>query len=336
MIKVLQVMPEAVNDAAATLQDIPLQLDVAANDISGPDSTLALGSLDLNPAVNGQQDSFSIVGEGLFTATPAAKDGLVTFTPAPGFVGTAIQPYTISDSFTHKSNVATISITVNSSGSANLIANDDHAVTSINSTVTVAVLDNDVTTNGYSLLPETLALTPPLTKAYGDWSVDASTGEVVFTPGSMTGVFNIPYTVQDNHGDTSRVATITVEVTGGGATPIAVNDAAATKLNTAVVVPILDNDIASSGNTLTPESIKLLAAGQNGSTRVVTNEGVWEIDFSGLLTFTPSRHQTGSGKPFTGTAIVNYTVNDTGGGTPSNQATISIQVEQVTLVTNSK
>ncbi|KQR93695.1 hypothetical protein ASG01_07415 [Chryseobacterium sp. Leaf180] len=116
----ISVSPNAINgvptagaDAANTLQNAPVTFSVTAND-SDPGGSLNLTSVDLDPATQGFQTTFTNT-QGTWTVT----GGNVTFTPVSTFVGTATIPYTIQDNFTldganlpATSAPATISVTV--------------------------------------------------------------------------------------------------------------------------------------------------------------------------------------------------------------------------------
>ncbi|MDD4914419.1 MAG: Ig-like domain-containing protein [Methylococcales bacterium] len=339
-IKVLKVMPAANSDAVAALSGVPVSVAVTANDAAAAGADLAFGSIDLNPEASGRQDSLSFVGKGVFATSPAANDGVVTFTPASGFSGTLTIPYTVADTLAKTSNPANITVTVAGSAATQTanpgyaaapVANDDYAVTAADTPVAVTLLANDVAAAGNSLTPATLALTPPLTTAYGVWQFDVSTAELTFTPAAGAGVFNMPYTVQDDQGNVSNTAIVRVVVTGGDS-PLAVNDTATTRMNTPVILPILDNDSASVGNTLLPETLNLSPTTPDAAvTRIDTAAGLWETDFSGLLTFTPAAHVPETGRPFTGTAALDYAVNDSGSGNAPAQASISILVAPTSL-----
>jgi mannan endo-1,4-beta-mannosidase len=82
-------------------------LPAVANDIAYGTS-IAAGTLDLDPATAGRQSSVRLTG-GTFAADPA---GVVTFTPAAGFDGQASVPDTVRDRRWRLSNVAGLSVTV--------------------------------------------------------------------------------------------------------------------------------------------------------------------------------------------------------------------------------
>ncbi len=75
------VAPCAVGDEATTTVDRPVRVDVLANDIPPTGGTL-------DPATVTVTQSWIYEGDGEFVVDPA--DGSLTFTPAPGFVGTTL------------------------------------------------------------------------------------------------------------------------------------------------------------------------------------------------------------------------------------------------------
>ena len=86
------------------------------------------------------------------------------------------------------------------------IAHDDFAITSLNTSVTINVLSNDVACNGEAL--EVILLNTPV----GATAVVNDDCAVTFTPdGGFLGTSTIHYSVEDSEGNSSE-ATITVEV----------------------------------------------------------------------------------------------------------------------------
>ncbi|MEQ1636097.1 MAG: IPTL-CTERM sorting domain-containing protein [Methylococcales bacterium] len=309
----VSISPAAANDVAGTNYNTPVTLGVSLNDSAGIGATLALGTIDLNPGVAGPQTTATIAGEGTFTAN---NNGTVTFTPILGFQGVATVPYTIQDNLTQTSNIADISVTVHDqAASINPLANDDNATTPLNTSVILALTSNDAPGTGNTLTPASVTLTGT-TPADGTWT-NHNDGTVTFAPASgFTGLATASYTVQDSASGISNVATITVLVTGA-ATPVARDDSGATLPVTAVTLPVLNNDIPGSGNTLTSGSINLSG--------ITPSDGTWIANSNGTVTFLPA-----SG--FIGTATASYTVQDSASGT-SNAATISVVVNSNAIPT---
>jgi uncharacterized repeat protein (TIGR01451 family) len=306
--------PVAVNDSDLANPPGPVTLSVTGND-SDPNNDLLVGTVDLNPGLAGQQTTLVVSGEGTWSV-----DGLgnVTFTPAGGFTGDPTPiPYTVSDATGLVSNQATITIDY-----VPVASNDTSSGNPPGTPVTVPVLTNDTT--GDVVVPGTVQIVgtanpgDPLTlSGEGTWSVNTTTGEITFTPESgFTGdPTPIQYTVQDNEGNTSNPATVTVDY--NQQPPVAVNDSDLTNPPGPVTLSVTGND-TDPNNDLLVGTVDLNPglAGQQ-TTLVVSGEGTWSVDGLGNVTFTPTGGFTGDPTP------IPYTVSDAT-GLVSNQATITI------------
>ena len=93
-----EVAPCALNDEATTTVDRPVRVDVLANDIPPTGGTLDPATVTVISAWKGE-----------FAVNPA--DGSLTFTPEPGFVGTARADYIVYDSW-NVGAPARVSVTV--------------------------------------------------------------------------------------------------------------------------------------------------------------------------------------------------------------------------------
>ncbi len=264
--------PVAANDSATTSENVAVTVPVLNND-SDPDGDM-LTIISLNPT-NG---TANIVGTN------------VVFTPATNFVGTATIGYTISDGFGGTST-ALVSVSVTNIPP---VANPDSYSVSENSTNTLSPLVNDVVnTLGGSL---TIISVNPT-----NGSANISGTNVVFRPTTnFLGTATIGYTIIDNVGGTN-FGLITVSVTNRP--PVAVNDLAATAINTAVSIPVLANDSDPDGNPLSIVSV----SPTNGAANIVGTN----------IVFTPSTN-------FIGTGYVLYSITDGNGGTNSAVVTITV------------
>ena len=99
------------------------------------------------------------------------------------------------------------------------VANDDGLTTSEDAAATVNVAANDTDSDGtvdlttVDLDPSTPVIDQVLSVTEGDFSVDNS-GVVTFTPAAnYNGAFTITYTIHDDTGDVSNVATLQITVT---------------------------------------------------------------------------------------------------------------------------
>jgi len=289
-------LPNAASDATSTNEDVSVNLNVVTNDIDS-DGTINAATVSLTSAST---------AEGTWTVNAS---GVVTFTPVSNFSGTAIQTYTVQDNSGGVSNLATITITVNAIND-NPTAGNDATTTNEDVAVNLNVVTNDTDIDG-TINAATVSLTSAST-AEGSWTVNAS-GVVTFTPVSnFSGTAIQTYTVQDNQGGVSNLATITITVSPVNDNPTAVNDVASTNEEVAVSVTVTTNDTDVDG-TINPATVSLTSAS--------TAAGTWSVNASGLVTFTPVSN-------FSGPAIQTYTVQDNQGGI-SNLATITITVNPI-------
>src|SRR5258707_6688499 len=105
--------PVAGDDSKSTNENTPVTINVIANDADCPADALAGGAvnpatIDLDTSTTGIQNSIS-TPQGSFSASGT---GIVTFTPALNYSGTATTGYTVNDNSGKTSNVAFITITV--------------------------------------------------------------------------------------------------------------------------------------------------------------------------------------------------------------------------------
>jgi CshA-type fibril repeat protein len=226
-------------DTTTTIGTTPVTLMPAGNDTAGGNgATLAPGTIDLDPATPGQQTTITTT-QGAWTLDTST--GAVTFTPAASFGGTASISYTIQNSYGQISNAATLSVTVSAPPAPT--ATDDSASTTGADPVTLTPVTNDAAGgNGATLAPGTIDLDPAtpgqqttITTTQGAWSLDTSTGQVTFIPApGFSGTATLAYTVQNNYGETSPPAILSVKVVG--ATAIALASFTATRDGDQVVV----------------------------------------------------------------------------------------------------
>jgi gliding motility-associated-like protein len=185
--------PVVVNDAATTDEGIPVKIKILSNDYD-VDGTL-------------QPSSVLITGEsgGSFVAN---NNGEVTFTPSPGFYGTATANYTVQDDDGLVSKSATITVTVNSVNVPPIATNDIVNTNEDVSPPAINVLANDSDPDG-SLNPASVIVTNAVNGTF----VPNQSGLVTYTPPpNFNGIASAKYTVKDNEGRVSNEATITVTV----------------------------------------------------------------------------------------------------------------------------
>jgi gliding motility-associated-like protein len=309
--------PIAGNDAATTNEDAAVSFNVIAND-SDPDGSINAATVDLNPTSPGIQNT-NTIASGTFVVNPS---GVLTFTPILNFNGAASITYTVNDNVGATSNVATIAITVTSINDAP-IANNDTGSGNEGVAITVNVIANDTDVDGtinimtVDLNTTAAGIQTTANNAAGSWSVNAS-GVVTFVSvNNFSGAATLTYRVNDNGGATSGNATITININSINDAPVANNDAATTNEDVAVTLNLITNDTDEESN-LSASTVDLNTTTVGIQNSITTAAGVFAVNSSGVLTFTPTLN-------FNGAATNTYTVNDTGGLT-SNVATITITV----------
>ncbi len=185
--------PVAVDDIATTPLDIPVIIDVVANDTDSD------GSVD--PA------TVAIVDDVPNGSTAVIGDGTVTYTPNVGFVGADIFTYTVMDNLGLISNIGTVTV---HAGNDPPVATDDDANTIKETQVIIDVIDND--SDDGVIDPTTVTIVDfPVGGIQADPNPD---GTVTYTPEfGFTGIDTFTYTVKDTLGAISNTATVNVTVT---------------------------------------------------------------------------------------------------------------------------
>jgi hypothetical protein len=184
--------PIAQNDTAVVAINKSIQINVLANDTAAPGDTLDVTSVAITTAP----------GHG--TATVDSTTGAINYQPASDYSGADSFQYTVRDSFGAPSNAASVSVTVQPAP----VATNDTATVQANSSVMIAVLTND-TSSGGTL--DSASIKIVVAPTHGTASV--SGGQVTYTPATgYTGLDTFQYTVQDNLGTASNVATVSVNV----------------------------------------------------------------------------------------------------------------------------
>ncbi len=200
----VNIAPVAVGDSAETPVDTFVHIDILGND-SDVD-----GSLDTS--------STTIVSGPSLGGVGIDEGGNFDYTPNTGVTGEDTITYTVEDNVGETSNVATVTIYIGGSGGHNDApeANEDSANTNFETAVLIDVLANDTDPDG-SVDPTTVAIVDAATD--GTTSVDATTGEITYTPDAgFAGVDTFTYIMRDDENTNSNVATVTVTVAAAGST----------------------------------------------------------------------------------------------------------------------
>ncbi|WP_405291991.1 tandem-95 repeat protein, partial [Algibacter sp. Ld11] len=309
--------------------------DISSNDTlsdgSPVDTTPGTGNavISLDPTdSDGDGDPLTLIvpGEGTWTYDPATDD--LTFTPEAGFTNdpTAIE-YTLTETQTGLSDTATVTVDYVIESPT---AENDESLANVAGAVTIDPLvanggGVDADPDG-ELDPTTVSLVAPtnatsiVTDANGDvtsfavpnegtWSVDETTGAITFTPLSTftDDPTVISYNVEDNDGNVSNDATVTI--TYIVVTTDAINDVNNTFKDVAVNGNVITNDIDAEGDTQTVSDYSPLST--EGGTVVMSPNGDY--------VYTPA-------EGFTGTDTFTYTVCDDGFPQACDTATVTIKV----------
>ncbi|WP_299066140.1 hypothetical protein, partial [uncultured Polaribacter sp.] len=344
-----------------TQPSAPLQIltdDLLSDGVTSASPTNT--TLDLDPNTAGVQDVLVVAGEGTWNYNSA--NGEIVFTPetiSGGFgANFTADPtpivYTLTENQTGLTDTATVTIDYQEVAP---IANNDSSLSNPAGAVTLNPLTGagaDTDADG-TIAVHTVSLIAPvgatsITPASGDannvtsfavpgegtWSVDEASGVITFTPlaGFTEDPTPISYNVEDNDGNVSNNATVTIDYV-----PVAVNDESfGNTVASDVTLNVLSNDTAGDavvantfvfGSTANPLPAGgtisgSIAAGDYQLT--VAGEGVWSYDGSGSLTFDPEAGFT------TDPTVIGYTVSDAEGNATS--ATVTVTYGELPPVAN--
>ncbi len=235
VVTVLNVAPVSADDTATTDEEVPVTIDVLANDSDINGDTLSVGGV-------GSADNGTLTTDG----------AQLTYTPTLDFNGTEIVTYIVSDG--SLTAVGVVTITVNAVNDAP-VAVDDNATTNEDETVTIDVIANDTDIEGDALSIATLS-----TAANGAATIDGS-AEIIYTPTlNFNGTETLSYTVSD--GDLTDSGSITITVNAVNDAPVAIDDSATTNEDETVTLNVIANDTDIEGDGL---SISALSSAANGT-----------------------------------------------------------------------
>jgi large repetitive protein len=248
--------PVAVDDRVSTSKNTPIRIAATFNDTLNGLFESLVGLTQPTHGSVGFQDAKTFL-----------------YTPNTDFCGRDSFDYRVCNAFglcdTGRIFVET---TCTNGGGSRPVAVDDVANTRLNTSVTIAVLAND-------LLNGTLTRAVTLVRFQSHGTVNITNNQVTYTPstGFCNGRDSFDYEICNAFGcDTARVVvTVTCEgdtLTGGMRKPVAVNDFASTFLNRAVtILPLLNDTI--NGNLLGPLSI--IRFQMRGAVNITNNQIVY-------------------------------------------------------------
>ena len=254
-------------------------LDVLGNDsASGSNTVLSVVSVT-QPAIGG---------------SVTLTDGVVAFTPAEDFNGTAEFTYRVSNNDGVQED-ASVTVTVNPVNDPPVAVSDSFQVDQDSSDNSLDVLSND------SIAPdagETLIVTQVTSASNGTVSVSNDGGSLVYTPNAgFSGVDSVTYTISD--GGLTATSQATITVAPADPPPVAVDDAFTVSEDAAEAdFDVLANDQRDSSN----QEFVLDSVG------TPSDGGAARISADGTQFF----YQPAA--DFFGTETVTYTIRDTGGG----------------------
>ncbi len=285
--------PVAVEDLNNSVEeDSSSVINVVVNDYD-VDGTLDLNSI----AVIGAPSNGSLADNG---------DGTITYTPDPEYHGADLFSYTINDNDGAVSNVVNVEIDVVSVNDAPVALNDTTATNEENPLI-INVLSNDSDLDG-SLDPGSLGRAADPSNGVITLNAD---GTVTYTPDTdFAGLDSLSYTIDDNDGATSNVATVYITVVNLNDLPVAVNDT----LNALedVVLSLSAPGILS--NDHDPENDLILVSGHDP---LSVQGGTVVVNPDGSVNYTPPLN-------YSGIDNFSYTISDGNGGTASAMVTINV------------
>lgn len=289
---VLNKAPIASPDMATTYQNVPVTIDVLANDTDPDGGGTIQGLVIVTPPSHGTAEIVS---------------NKIKYTPTPGYNGDDYLVYKCFDNWTEYSNNALVSIIIYPPNQPP-VANNDAYNMIMGNVLNVAapgVFANDTddvsyVLNGYSP-----------TSAAGGTVVVNTNGSFTYTPPSTGyyGVDTFTYTIKDGLNVVSAPATVTITVQNL-TLPKPQNDSYTTTRNQTINIAapgILANDTPGSNGVKQ-------AVPASGST---ASGGTYTISANGAFTYVPA-----SG--FTGNESITYTATNGAGGTAT--ATIAVKV----------
>ncbi|GAB4372594.1 MAG: hypothetical protein Kow0042_16000 [Calditrichia bacterium] len=279
--------PVAINDTTITDEEIPVIIDVLANDYDIDGDDLIISS------VNTSGISGTVIIE--------PGDTLLSYHPDLNFFGSESFSYTISDGHGGEAT-ANVYVTVNPVNDPPVAVND-LVSTPEDSSIIIHVLQNDYDVDGDPLTINSLIVTNTL----GTATINPGDTTVFYQPlPNFYGNDSFLYVITDGSG-LMDTAAVHIQVTSQNDPPVAVDDTSTTPEDTSVVIHILKNDHDPDGDPLTIHSVD--PTGLQGT--VVINPG------DSTVTYTPMTN-------FFGTEIFSYIVSDGQGGLTT--ATVTVHV----------
>jgi gliding motility-associated-like protein len=250
-----QLAPIAVNDRVSTTKNTSVRIAATFND-----------------TLNGVFESLNVVNQPTHGSVGFQNAQTFLYTPNTDYCGRDTFDYRLCNAFGLCSTARVfVDVTCNNDTTATNrrpVAVDDVATTRLNTPVSLSILAND-TLNG--------TLTRPLSivRFQNHGAVNILNNQVIYTPASgyCNGRDTFDYEICNINGcDIGRVIVniaCSGDTTIGTLKPVAVDDVANTRLNTAVTIPILTNDTL---NGTLSRAISIVRFQMHGSVNIINNQ----------------------------------------------------------------
>ncbi len=290
--------PIAVDDFATTPESTAVLIDICANDTDPDDATGCGAPLDCTDPGN---NPFTIVSQpdcgGVVSTVFNAGRWQARFDPPANFCSVCQFTYSVVDTDGLSSNVATVTVDVTPVNDPP-VAVDDKGSSQGGAPTLIDVCANDSDPDDGTSCGDPLNCTDPANNpiqlgtqpACGAFATIFNGGrwQVRYDPtAGFCGQCSITYTVTDEGGLVSNVATIAVTVTLTNNPPLAEDDFVTTPEDTPVSIRVIDNDSDSDvepcGYPLDPNSVVIIS-GPDPECGTV-DPGPY---LNGIVTFTPS------------------------------------------------
>lgn len=297
------------NEATVSITINPVNDDPIANDdnislVTGDTVNIPVAANDNDPENELDLTSIEITEQPANGTVTVNNDGTVTYTHDGSATTSDSFKYTIKDLSGAVSNEATVTISIGTAP----VANDDDAAVNEGSSVVIDLAANDTDADGTLNLNSIVITQQP---AHGSIIIHDD-GTVTYThDGSETTSDSFQYTIKDNIGLTSNVATVTIAINPVNDAPIAEDDAATVDEGGSVLIDLAAND-SDADSSLDLTSIVIVQQPAHGSL---------QMNGDGTVTYLHDGSNTTSDS-FT------YTIADVEGAV-SNIATVTISINPI-------
>ncbi len=302
-IEVSRLSPHAIDDAAATDEDFPVNIDVLANDID----------LDIEPS------TFAIVTQPTNGSVVYKGNGIATYTPDPDYHGSDFFTYTVRDATGHISNVARVDITITPVPDPPV--STDRLYSTKENTSLIIPIHTLVSDPEDDIDFATVIETAP---EHGSISSGSLVGELLFTPSSgYSGNDSFDYSVADATGLRSNTSTISIQITDQA--PIVANDNFTVNEDITSELNVLLNDSDPQDN-IDPASVSIVSLPLNGTVTINSQTGIISYtsnaDYNGSDAFV---YRVCDLSAYCGEASVSITV------VPVNDAPVAVEDSRIIL-----